>query len=191
MRTFIRYLAVKSSKLRFRGSKKLAEAAAWSYMTDGGKTHFTLATILPPMVYGPLLDEEKASLEHLNTSSADIWRLMNGTLTTTPSTPMPAFVDVRDVGLAHVRAFEETGDGGRYLVCAGEFTYKQVCNILREEFPDLIPHIPLTNEDDESGHYIINNTKVVSESGITFRDLRTCIVDMARRLQEIANSKPL
>ena len=56
-------------------SKTFAEKAAWNFVKTE-KPNFDLAAICPPMVYGPL--ENDASLAHLNTSSADIYRFMNG-----------------------------------------------------------------------------------------------------------------
>ena len=56
-------------------SKAFAERAAWDFVEEK-KPNFTLATICPPMVYGPL--ENDANLAHLNTSSADIYRFMDG-----------------------------------------------------------------------------------------------------------------
>lgn len=56
-------------------SKTFAERAAWDFVEEK-KPNFSLATICPPMVYGPL--ENDASLAHLNTSSADIYRFMDG-----------------------------------------------------------------------------------------------------------------
>ena len=56
-------------------SKTFAEKAAWDFVKTE-KPNFDLAAICPPMVYGPL--ENDASLAHLNTSSADIYRFMNG-----------------------------------------------------------------------------------------------------------------
>ena len=56
-------------------SKAFAERAAWDFVEEK-KPNFSLATICPPMIYGPL--ENDANLAHLNTSSADIYRFMNG-----------------------------------------------------------------------------------------------------------------
>ena len=56
-------------------SKTFAERAAWDFV-EAKKPNFTLATVNPPMVYGPI--EHDASIAHLNTSSADIYRFMNG-----------------------------------------------------------------------------------------------------------------
>ena len=56
-------------------SKKFAEKAAWDFV-EMEKPNFDVATICPPMIYGPL--DHDASLDHLNTSSSDIYRFMNG-----------------------------------------------------------------------------------------------------------------
>lgn len=56
-------------------SKTFAEKAAWEFV-EKETPNFNIATICPPMIYGPL--DHDASLDHLNTSSADIYRLMNG-----------------------------------------------------------------------------------------------------------------
>ena len=67
-------------------SKAFAERAAWDFVKDK-KPNFSLATICPPMVYGPL--ENDASLAHLNTSSADIYRFMDGSAKEPGSTMFP------------------------------------------------------------------------------------------------------
>jgi nucleoside-diphosphate-sugar epimerase len=46
-----------------------------------------------------------------------------------------AYVDVRDVALAHVRAYEHP-QGGRFFITGGNFTYKQVADIIRD-IPDV------------------------------------------------------
>ena len=56
-------------------SKTLAEKAAWDFV-EKEKPNFDIATICPPMIYGPL--DHDANLDHLNTSSADIYRFLDG-----------------------------------------------------------------------------------------------------------------
>ena len=67
-------------------SKAFAERAAWDFVKEK-KPNFSLATICPPMVYGPI--ENDGHLAHLNTSSADIYRFMNGTTTEPGPTLFP------------------------------------------------------------------------------------------------------
>ena len=166
-----------------RGSKKLAEAAAWEYVQSVvPPANFILSTILPPMIYGPLFSSPTSSSQ-LNTSSADIYRLMNGSLNTVPSTPMPAFVDVRDVATAHVLAFERS-IGGRYLVSGGDFTYGEVCKILREALPAISERIPQESSED-GDHYQISTTRASSTLGMKFRGMRECFEDMGRKFVEL------
>ena len=67
-------------------SKTFAEKAAWDSV-KAQKPNFHLATICPPKVYGPL--DHDASLDHLNTGSADIFRFMNGSQREVEQTAFP------------------------------------------------------------------------------------------------------
>ena len=75
-------------------SKTLAEKAAFDFVEEE-KPGFSIATVAPPMVYGPLLSGF-GSMDKLNTSSADIYRLYNGSLNEVPDTQFWAYVDARD-----------------------------------------------------------------------------------------------
>ena len=61
--------------LAYTASKKFAEKVGWDFVKEN-KPNFDVSTICPAMIYGPL--DHDASLDHLNTSSADIYRFMNG-----------------------------------------------------------------------------------------------------------------
>jgi nucleoside-diphosphate-sugar epimerase len=90
-------------------SKTFAEKALYDFV-EKEKPNFTVASICPPMVYGPI--ESEMDLGKLNTSSADIYQWMNGSKKEIEPAQFPLFADVRDVGLAHVRAYEHP-TGGR------------------------------------------------------------------------------
>jgi nucleoside-diphosphate-sugar epimerase len=75
-------------------SKTLAEKAAFDFV-ESEKPNFSISTLLPPMVYGPLLHGVE-SLSKLNTSSGDFYRLFNGSEKEVPETGFYAYVDVRD-----------------------------------------------------------------------------------------------
>ena len=85
-------------------SKKLAEKTGWNFIKSE-KPNFSLATICPPMVYGPAIQPIE-SLNHLNESTADIYRFMNGSADKVQLNGFWAYVDLRDVALEHVRAYE-------------------------------------------------------------------------------------
>lgn len=82
-------------------SKKFAEKAAFDFVKEK-KPNFTVSTICPPMIYGPPV-HYIGSLESLNTSMGDIYRLCNGSLKEVPSTGFFAYADVREVADAHLK----------------------------------------------------------------------------------------
>ena len=74
------------------------------------------------MIYGPP-SQKITSLDSINTSSGDIWEVVNGSYKDgVPPTSFHGFVDIRDVALAHVRATErEEAKGQRYLLIGATF----------------------------------------------------------------------
>jgi len=162
--------------ISYSASKVFAERAAWDFMKDN-KPSFTLSTILPPMVYGPAAHEPE-SVKHLNTSSADIYRLCDGSLSEVPETQFFAFCDVRDVAEAHLKAYETT-EPGRFFTTGGNFTYQMACDIIRESFPDRIRQTPEgTPGQALPAVYKVDSSKARKVLGITFRDLSTTVNDM-------------
>jgi nucleoside-diphosphate-sugar epimerase len=166
-------------------SKTFAERAAYDFV-EKNKPNFTVSSICPPMVYGPNANTVK-SLDHLNTSSAEIYRLMNGSKKSVPDTSFYAFVDVRDVGEAHVRAYESPEAAGqRYFCTAGFYTFQQICNIIRKDFPEKRALVPEgTPGAPFPDVYKVDNSKAKRELGITFRDLQTCIHDQVVEFIEL------
>lgn len=166
-------------------SKKLAEKAAFDFV-EKNAPNFTISTICPPMVYGPAL-HTITSLDKLNTSSADIYRLINGSEKTVPETTFWAFVDVRDVAEAHVLAYENAEAANqRYFTVSGGYTFQMICDIIRKHFPekrDLVPEG--TPGEEYPDVYKVDNGKARRQLGLSFRDLETTIVDMVKEFVEI------
>lgn len=174
-----------SGAVAYCASKALAEKAAFDFVKEN-KPNFTISTICPPMVYGPAA-HSIASFDKLNTSSADIYRLINGSEKTVPDTSFLAFVDVRDVGEAHLKAYEsEQAAGQRYLVTGGNFTYQQVCDIIRKDFP----HKKALTPEGTPGAplppcYALDNSRATNELGIQFRSLQDTIHDQVKEFVEL------
>ncbi|KAF8244162.1 NAD(P)-binding protein [Wilcoxina mikolae CBS 423.85] len=181
-------------------SKTLAEKAAWDFVAGRGSSaptapvNFSLATVCPPMVYGPL--EHSARLKSLNTSTQDIYRLINGSEKSVPDTAFYAWVDVRDVGLAHVLALEAppkpTGTEDRYFTTAGNFTYAQICHVIKTHFPQLVNSGLTPNPASAAQpppHYHVDNSKSLQELGLTYRTLDTCIVDLVNSLLKLQRNE--
>ncbi|KAJ5453712.1 uncharacterized protein N7458_004668 [Penicillium daleae] len=179
-------MAYKYPSLGYVASKTLAERAAWDFVRTE-RPNFTLATINPPMVYGPVA--HTATLKSLNQSVLDIWQLMSGQAKKVPSTSVPLFVDVRDCAKAHVRAFESF-NGGRFIPVSGSFSFKDICSILQEEFPEYADLVPNPGPPDASETFGIDNSLSKKELQMSFeRSLRETIKDTARSLDQIAKRK--
>ncbi|KAJ5384891.1 NAD-dependent epimerase/dehydratase [Penicillium concentricum] len=176
--------------LAYTTAKALAERAAWDFMKSN-KPNFDLATIMPPMVYGPNINAT-ASLAKLNTSSSDIYRLISSQTKSSDEVPQNmfwSFVDVRDVSKAHLRAYEVPEAGGeRFFVCTGNFTYQQFVDALRERIPEIQDRVPIGKPGTgavPSSVYTIDNTKSQEVLGIQYHALEDTVVDAARSLLEL------
>lgn len=174
-----------SGGVAYCASKTFAERAAFDFVKKH-KPNFSVTSICPPMVYGPAAHAVD-SLEHMNTSSADIYRLMNGSETSVPETSFFAFVDVRDVGEAHARAYEsEIAAGQRYFTVSGGYTYQAIVDIIRKNFPEKRALTPVGETGAKYPDvYKVDNGKARGELGMVFRDLETTIRDQVREFLEI------
>ncbi|KAG8992525.1 methylglyoxal reductase (NADPH-dependent) gre2 [Tulasnella sp. JGI-2019a] len=109
---------------KYRASKVLAEQAAWKFMDDNkGSIAFDLVTILPTIVYGPML-HDIPSAEALKLSATmflgyisppekskeELLRPVNGT---------GYWADVRDIAAIHALALANPNAGGeRFIACS-------------------------------------------------------------------------
>lgn len=166
-------------------SKALAEKAAFEFVSNQ-QPQFSITTICPPMIYGPL-GHAVNDMSKLNTSAADFYRLMNGTSQEVPSTGTFAFVDVRDVAEAHLRAYEsDAAAGQRYLTAGGNYTYQEMTDILRAKFPNLVDRIPKAKEGSiDPDAYKVSSKKAETELGIHFRGLSQVTIDTAESLLQL------
>ena len=125
----------------YHASKTFAESAA-SEMFHNAKPapSWGLVTFCPPMIYGPPIHEIDASkgIDGLGTS---LRRLLSSITGTDPNYPgkvppfgLPAFVDVRDVALAHIRALQlPDGTAERFLLCGGMASFEDGLGEMREK----------------------------------------------------------
>ncbi|BDD58167.1 methylglyoxal reductase (NADPH-dependent) gre2 [Monascus purpureus] len=175
----------------YRASKTFAEKAAWEFV-EKEKPNFDLATINPPLVFGPVahyLD----SLEALNTSNQRIRDLIQGKFKDgLPPTVTFLWVDVRDVALAHVRAIEVPQAGGnRFFVTAGSFANKDLAEAVRETHPELESKLPPkdTPSDLPADVYKFNNKKSIQVLGLKYHPLKETVDDTVKTLQAVGVGK--
>jgi nucleoside-diphosphate-sugar epimerase len=178
--------AMKDPTTAYRGSKTFAEKAAWEFV-EKEKPNFSLSTINPPFVFGPVVHYLN-SLESTNTSNQRILSIMQGKMKEkVPPTGTWIWVDVREVALAHIRAIEvPEAAGKRFFVTAGYVANKDLIDIVREEFPDLRPQLPENAESDmPKDVYQIDNSRSIQVLGLKYRSLRECVVDTVKSLKAV------
>lgn len=170
-------------------SKKLAEQAAWDYLSNE-KPNFEIATICPPMIYGPTL-QPAVKLSNLNTSSKTIYGLI-GSADQMPEDRLPLFCHARDVGDAHVAATEKSqGLGKRWLLCGGKFTWAHAVKFISEEYPQLQDRLPkgwkdaTTNLRDVDSIASLDTKPAETELGIHFKDWQTTLKESLDSLLEL------
>ncbi|OJJ50126.1 hypothetical protein ASPZODRAFT_1106889 [Penicilliopsis zonata CBS 506.65] len=182
--------------LAYTAAKTGAEHAAWDFM-QASYPHFDLVTILPAMVYGPNRNAT-ANLASLNTSSADLYRIMSPE--SKPDDPVPpnvlySWVDVRDVAFAHRRAFEVPEAGGnRFFLCEGNFTNQQVADILRDKLPELRSRVPVGTPGsgfEGVDMYKIDHSRSEKVLGVKYHSLEQTVVDSAKAFLQLEQRMPV
>ncbi|KAJ5637080.1 hypothetical protein N7490_006959 [Penicillium lividum] len=171
----------------YRASKTFAEKAAWDFV-EKEKPNFDIATINPPLVFGPIVHYLN-SLEAINTSNQRVRDLIQGKFKEKiPPTGIFLWVDVRDVALAHVKAIEVAEAGGqRFFVVAGYFSNKQAADTIRETHAKLESKLPSPDAVDDfpSNIYEFDNSKSREVLGLNYRSFKQTISDTVDSLLEV------
>lgn len=108
-------------------SKTLAEEAAWKFSNDYG---IEVITINPGWVIGPLLQHK------LNIGAEAILKLINGA----PTYPnlCNEWVNVKDVAMAHVLAYEVPSANGRYCLAERAVHHSELVRIINDMYPSIL-----------------------------------------------------
>lgn len=181
----------------YRASKTLAEKAAWDFVKGpANNVKFDLATINPPMVFGPVV-HHLASLSSINTSNERIVDLLQGKWKESgvPSTGAATiWIDVRDVARAHIRAGLEVPEAGgkRLFTTAGTFSNNEIARNVRKNFPEYADKVPEEGgeglKDGElppaDKRFKIDNKRTNELLKIDFISVEQMVVDTVRSLKE-------
>ncbi|KAI1776584.1 NAD(P)-binding protein [Hypoxylon cercidicola] len=164
----------------YQASKTFAERAAWDFM-EKEKPSFTLATICPPLVFGPAT-QAIGSIDALNTSNQFVRSLLLGAnKDEIPPTMNPIFADVRDVAFAHVAAMEKPEAAGkRFFITGGYSSNRDMVNIIRKHFPEY--HDQLPSESAKGGElpdavFKFDNGPSKEILGVQYKTLEESIKD--------------
>ncbi|TKA70426.1 hypothetical protein B0A55_07897 [Friedmanniomyces simplex] len=181
--------AVQNPANGYRASKTFAERAAWDFL-EQEKPNFTIATMCPPLVLGPIVHYLN-SLDALNTSNQRIRDIMQGKAKDEiPETGTYIWVDVRDLALCHVLAIEkEEAANKRFFITAGYFSNKQIAESIGRHYSQYKEQLPTSStpggDFPKDGLYKIDNERVQKVLGIKFRSFDESIKDTVKSLQAV------
>ncbi|XP_034680381.1 cinnamoyl-CoA reductase 1-like [Vitis riparia] len=152
-------------------SKTLAKVAAWKFAKENG---IDMVTINPGWVIGPLLQPT------FNLSVEEVLKLLKGD--TFPN-KTHRWVDVRDVAMAHIQAYELPTARGRYCLVGSILHCSETMKILRKLYPAL--NLPEKCADDKPYEptYMVSQEKTKS-LGIDFTPLEVSLKDIVESLRE-------
>lgn len=167
---------------KYRASKTLAEKAAWAHV-ETNKPKWDIATVNPPMVFGPIL-QQVSNLDSLNTSVAMLHKIIHAKEGETSKeallTPNTNFVDVRDVALAHVRVLETPEAGGqRFITGGGAFCWQDVLDALPPPHPHGAP-----GAGKGLTHSVFSSAKARTVLEINFKGLEEIVCDTVESLRK-------
>uniref|UniRef100_A0A0A9GF68 NAD-dependent epimerase/dehydratase domain-containing protein n=2 Tax=Arundo donax TaxID=35708 RepID=A0A0A9GF68_ARUDO len=153
-------------------SKTLAEQTAWKFSKENG---IDLVTINPGVVIGPLLQPT------LNTSSQIILYLISGS--SVYLNYSLGWVNVQDVALAHVLAFETPSATGRYCTVDKVLHFSEVVKIIHDMYPSL--PVPDKCADDQpfAPAYLVSRDKIRS-LGVELTPFETSLRETIECLKE-------
>jgi len=151
----------------YRGSKKLAEEAAYDFVAKN-KPQFDIMTINPPFVYGPA-EHQVAKLDDLNESARAFYEYISGKKEIGPQR-VDLYADVRDVAQAHILAFEKTNiddDNHRFFITGGNFNWHEVAEVAHKYFPNETG-IKEVKSEKPAYSYSYNNSKSINKLGLVY-----------------------
>jgi nucleoside-diphosphate-sugar epimerase len=133
------------------------------------------------------------SLDNMNTSNQRILATAQGKFKDEiPASGVHLWVDVRDVAEAHVAAFEKPDAANkRFFVTAGYFSNKEMCQIIKKNFPDFkdLPSDSTPGGDypegtPDKGLYSYNNKRSIDILGLKYKTFEQSIVDSVKSFQK-------
>ncbi|KAJ7951978.1 Cinnamoyl-CoA reductase [Quillaja saponaria] len=164
----------KNTKNWYCYGKAVAEQAAWEVAKEKG---VDLVVLNPVLVLGPILQPT------INASTIHILKYLTGSAKTYVNATQ-AYVDVRDVALAHILVFEAPSASGRYLCAESVLHRGEVVEILAKYFPEYpLPTKCSDEKNPRAKPYKFSNQKL-KDLGMEFTPVKQCLYDTVKCLQE-------
>ncbi|KAF5320520.1 hypothetical protein D9611_010721 [Ephemerocybe angulata] len=163
----------------YGASKVLAEKATWElYNAHKSEVQWDISIINPPLVFGPAIQTPKSASDLPTTLK--LWWDSVVEFSSEPgvlplSTPN-AWVDVRDIAEAHVRAMEREEAGGeRIIVSEGTFFFNEWLDLANKAGAEFYPGRTFpkgtaeTTKDEQASEIYYNTAKEKKILGIKYR----------------------
>lgn len=173
----------------YEASKTFAEKAAWDFV-QREQPKFTITTISPPMVLGPILHASVDSA-NLDVGNQTVYDFLSGRARhRIPANLLYHWVDVRDLALCHVLAVEKNlAENKRFLLSAGTYSHREIASILRKVVDDeksLLPAEAAPGGDyPVGGVYAMDTSSAEAVFEIRWKTLEHCVRDMAMTLKRL------
>ncbi|CCE79242.1 Piso0_001294 [Millerozyma farinosa CBS 7064] len=177
--------AIKDPISAYYGAKSFAEKAAWAFVKEHNPT-FRLTAVNPVYVFGPQAFDSDAKGK-LNTSNEMIQELISNGPDFKFENAKGGFVDVRDVALAHLKAFENADTvGKRLFMVSSRFSSQMILDILNKKFPQLKGKIPIgnpgTGEEDIKTLSKVSNSATKDLLQFPFKSLAQSVEDTVKQI---------
>ncbi|KAG0537128.1 hypothetical protein BDA96_03G121500 [Sorghum bicolor] len=152
-------------------------AAEKTAIEEASKRGIQLVIVIPSVTIGRMLQPT------LNLTLSGVATYMKGTKKAY-SNAVGAYVDVRDVALAHILVYEDVSTHGRYL-CIGDMLHQsEFLQMMRE----LFPQYPITTKCKDENKPVIKpykfSTQRLSALGMKFTPLKESLYNTVVSLQE-------
>jgi len=169
------------------GPYRLSKVLAEKYALEWGDKHpnIKVCTVLPTFIIGPPHTKRCDA-----TSIKFVKDMLSGSFKSGAPALSTGMVDIRDVALAHILAFELPQAKGRYLVTSEEGVNRlDVARLLKKEFPAYpLPETQNGEIQYKAGNLLPNGrysvAKVQKDLGIHLRNYQPALLEMAHKLIE-------
>ncbi|GAB5587557.1 hypothetical protein Unana1_02457 [Umbelopsis nana] len=174
--------------IAYGASKTKAEKAIWKFK-DENNPRFKISTILPSVVFGALLPAPTAVSDSQQSTSKFAFDFYTGeNQDPTFSIASGNWVAVTDVAQAHVKAAEAgaASDGQRYILNNGTFSFQEVIDIFRKEYPERRQIIV----EGTPGKYhpatkTVDGSKANKDLGIVYQVLETTLIQTVDSIKSL------
>ncbi|KAG1364377.1 cinnamoyl-CoA reductase 1 [Cocos nucifera] len=164
----------KNTKNWYCYGKAVAEQAAWEMAKERG---LDVVVVNPVLVMGPLLQGTvNASIKH-------VMKYLDGSAKTYTNA-VQAYVDVRDVALAHLLVYEAPGAAGRYLCAEAVLHREDLVRILADLFPGYPVPTRCSDEANPRKQPYRFSSQRLKDLGLHFIPVTRSLYQTVKSLQE-------